>query len=68
MKRLIKIIKPAEREVTGGTEASSASTSEQRRTEMTVRSWIIESRERRHDAASQPQGAVRRKIGGAARG
>ena len=61
-------MKRAEREVTGDTETSSARTSGQRRTEMTLRSWIIESRERRHAAVSQLQDAVRRKIGGAARG
>ncbi len=68
MKSLVKIMKRAEREVTCDTEISSARTTGQRTTERIVRSWIIESLERRDAAVCQLQDAIRRKIGGSLRG
>ena len=66
MKSLVKIIKRSERKVTDDTGISLARTTGQRTTEMIVRSWIIESRERR-DAVCQLQ-TIRWKIGRTLRG
>jgi hypothetical protein len=67
MTRLVKIMKRAERQATYDTEISSARTTGQSTTEMIVRSWIIESRERRDADVCQFQ-TIRRKIGGTMRG
>ncbi len=56
MKTPIKIMK--DRKVTNDAEISSARTNRQRTTEVIVKSWIIESRERRRAALNRLQNAV----------
>jgi hypothetical protein len=47
MKTAVKIIKREDRKVTHDVAISSSTTKRQRTTEVIVKSWIIESRERR---------------------
>jgi len=54
MKAPIKILKRDDRNVARDTKNSSASKNRQRATEVIVKSWIIESRERRR-AALKPR-------------
>lgn len=49
MKTPVKIIKREDRKVTHDVAISSSRTKRQRTTEVIVKSWIIESRERRRD-------------------
>ena len=58
MKTPIKIIKRDDRKVTHDAEISSAKTNRQRTTEVIVKSWIIESRERRRVDLNRLQNAV----------
>jgi len=58
MKTPIKIMKREDRKVTHDAEISSARTNRQRTTEVIVKSWIIESRERRRAAQNRLQNAV----------
>jgi len=60
MKTLIKIRKREKRNV-HDSEVSSARTNSQRTTEVIVKNWILESRERRRLVLNQLQDAVRRK-------
>ena len=69
MKTPIKIMKREDRKVTHDAEISSARTNRQRTTEVIVKSWIIESRERRRADLNRLQNAVRSKeIEGVTRG
>jgi len=69
MKTPIKIMKRDDRTVTHDVEISSARTKRQRTTEVIVKSWIIESRERRRADLNRLQNAVRSKeIEGVTRG
>ena len=61
MKTAIRIMRRADRNATPNTESSLAKTNPKRTTEMIVKSWIIESRERRRGALNFPQNAVRGK-------
>ena len=61
MKAPIKIRKPYHQEVIHDTETSPVRTNVQRTTEVIVKNWIIESRERRRLALNRLQDAVRRK-------
>jgi len=58
MKTPIKIIKRDDRKVTHDAEISSAKTNRQRTTEVIVKSWIIESRQRRRVDLNRLQNAV----------
>ena len=58
MKTPIKIRKREDRKVTHDAEISSARTNRQRTTEVIVKSWIIESRERRRVDLNRLQNAV----------
>ena len=69
MKTPIKIMKREDRKATHDAEISSARTNRQRTTEVIVKSWIIESRERRRAALNRLQNAVlSREIAGITRG
>ena len=69
MKRGIKIRKRDDRKVIHDTEILSAPTNVQRTTEIIVRSWITEARERNLATVNGLRDAVRLKeIGGIARG
>jgi len=69
MKTPIKIMKRDDRKVTHDVEISSARTKRQRTTAVIVKSWIIESRERRRADLNRLQNAVRSKeIEGVTRG
>ena len=69
MKRLIKIRKRDDREVTHHTEISSATINTQRTTEMIVKGWIREARERSRATVNGLHDAIRQKeIGGIERG
>lgn len=69
MKTPIKIMKRDDRKVTHDAEISSAKTNRQRTTEVIVKSWIEESRERRRADLNRLQNAVLSKeIVGVARG
>jgi hypothetical protein len=61
MKTPIKIMKPRDRKAIHDTEISLARTNAQRTTEVIVKNWIIESRERRRLVLNRLQDAVRRK-------
>jgi len=61
MKTPIKIMKRDDRKVTDDAETSSARTKRQRTTEVIVKSWIIESRERRRADLNRLQNALRSK-------
>ena len=61
MKTPIKIRKPYDQEVIHETETSPVRTNVQRTTEVIVKNWIIESRERRRLVLNRLQDAVRRK-------
>ena len=58
MKTPIKIMKREDRKVTHVVAISSTRTKRQRTTEVIVKSWIIESRERRRAAQNRLQNAV----------
>ena len=69
MKTPFKIRKRDDRKVTHDAEISSAKTNRQRTTEVIVKSWIIESRERRRADLNRLQNAVLSKeIAGVTRG
>ena len=69
MKTPIKIMKREDRKVTHDVATSSTRTKRQRTTEVIVKSWIIESRERRRADLNRLQNAVRSKeIEGVTRG
>ena len=69
MKTPIKIMKRDDRKVTDDAEISSARTKRQRTTEVIVKSWIIEFRERRRVDRNRLQNALRSKeIEGVTRG
>ena len=69
MKTPFKIRKRDDRKVTHDAEISSAKTNRQRTTEVIVKSWIIESRERRRTDLNGLQNAVLSKeIAGVTRG
>jgi len=69
MKTPIKIMKREDRKVTHDVAISSTRTKRQRTTEVIVKSWIIESRERRRAELNRLQNAVRSKeIEGVTRG
>jgi len=69
MKTPIKIMKREDRKVTHDVAISSTRTERQRTTEVIVKSWIIESRERRRADLNRLQNAVRSKeIEGVTRG
>jgi hypothetical protein len=61
MKTPIKIRKAQDRKVTHHAETSSVKTNAQRTTEVIVKNWIIESRERRRLVLNRLQDAVRHK-------
>ena len=61
MKTPIKIMKRDDRKVTDDAEISSARTNRQRTTEVIVKSWIIEFRERRRVDRNRLQNALRSK-------
>ena len=61
MKTPIKIMKRDDRKGTDDAETSSARTKRQRTTEVIVKSWIIESRERRRADLNRLQNALRSK-------
>ena len=61
MKTPIKIMKRKDRNVTHDVAISSTRTKRQRTTEVIVKSWIIESRERRRADLNRLQNAVRSK-------
>ena len=61
MKTPIKITKRDDRNVTHDTKISSARTNSQRTTEVIVKNWILESRERRRLVLNQLQHDFRRK-------
>ena len=61
MKTPIKIMKRDDRKVTDDAEISSARTKRQRTTEVIVKSWIIEFRERRRSLNHVPD-VARRKV------
>ena len=61
MKTPIKITKRDDRNVTHDTKISSARTNARRTTELIVKRWIIESRERRRADLSRLQNALPRK-------
>ncbi len=61
MKTPIKIMKRDNRKVTDDAEISSARTNRQRTTEVIVKSWIIEFRERRRSLNHVPD-VARRKV------
>jgi len=61
MKTPIKIMKRDDRKVTDDAETSSARTKRQRTTEVIVKSWIIESRERRRADLNRLQNTLRSK-------
>ncbi len=58
MKTPIKIMKREDRKVTHDVAISSTRTKRQRTTEVIVKSWIIESRERRRAELNRLQNAV----------
>jgi hypothetical protein len=58
MKTPIKIMKREDRKVTHDVAISSVKTNRQRTTEVIVKSWIIESRERRRADLNRLQNAV----------
>jgi len=69
MKTPIKIMKREDRKVTHDVAISSPRTKRQRTTEVIVKSWIIESRERRRADLNRLQNAVLSKeIAGITRG
>jgi hypothetical protein len=69
MKTPIKIMKRDDRNVTHDAEISSAKTKRQRTTEVIVKSWIIESRERRRADLNRLQNALlSREIAGVTHG
>jgi|GEM_PF-2394414 len=69
MKSLIKIRKRDDKKVTHDVEISLAKTNRQRTTAVIVKSWIIESRERRRANLNRLQNAVVSKtIAGVTRG
>jgi len=61
MKTPIKIVRQEDRNVTHDVAISSTTTKRQRTTEVIVKSWIIESRERRRAGLSGLQSALRSK-------
>ena len=61
MKTPIKVMKREDRKVTHDVAISSTRTKRQRTTEVIVKSWIIESRERRRADLNRLQKAVRGK-------
>jgi hypothetical protein len=61
MKTPIKIMKREDRNVTHDVAISSTTTKRQRTTEVIVKSWIIESRERRRADLNRLQNALRSK-------
>jgi len=61
MKTAIKIRKAQEGKVGHDTETTSVRTNSRRRTEAIIKSWIIESRERRRLVLNRLQDVVRRK-------
>ena len=61
MKTPIKIVRREDRNVTHDVGISSTTTKRQRTTEVIVKSWIIESRERRRADLSRLQSALRSK-------
>jgi hypothetical protein len=61
MKTPIKIKKRDEKKVVCDTEISTARTNAQRTTEVIVKNWIVELRERRRLALNHLQDAFRRK-------
>jgi hypothetical protein len=61
MKTPIKIVRREDRNVTHDVAISSTTTKRQRTTEVIVKSWIIESRERRRADLSRLQSALRSK-------
>lgn len=69
MKTSIKIMKREDRKVTHDVAISSTRVKRQRTTEVIVRSWILESRERRRADLNRLQNAVlSREIAGITRG
>jgi len=61
MKNPIKIVRREDRKVTHDVAISSTTTKRQRTTEVIVKSWIIESRERRRADLNRLQSALRSK-------
>ena len=59
MKNPIKIVRREDRNVTHDVGISSTTTKRQRTTEVIVKSWIVESRERRRADLDRLQNAVR---------